>query len=259
MITPRKQTIVGVGMSPTSYTEVAALCRNWIEEKDPNTHCIAVLSVHPIMTAAFDADYRSVLNSADVATPDGMPLVWALRSFGKRGQQRVYGPDLMLALCEQAAKRGHRIFLYGGRDEVLDLLQRNLVAKFPGLQIADAYAPPFRPLTEEEDRAVVERIRASGANIVFVGIGSPKQERWMMDHRAKLPGLIMLSVGAAFDFHAGRVRQAPGWMRRSGLEWFFRLLMEPRRLWKRYILTQLFLPMWALELIGIRLIKPQAR
>jgi len=176
-----------------------------------------------------------------------------------RRQQRVYGPDLMLALCKQAAKEGHRIFLYGGRDEVLDILHQNLVARFPGLQIAGAYAPPFRPLTAEEDRAIVGRIKESGAHIVFIGIGSPKQERWMVDHRCKLPGVIMLSVGAAFDFHAGRVRQAPGWMRRSGLEWFFRLLMEPRRLWKRYILTQLFLPMWMLELIGIRLIRPGTR
>ena len=259
MIAPRKHTIVGVGMSPTSYKEVAALCRGWIESKDQVTHCIAVLSVHPVMTAAFDPDYRAVLNSADIATPDGMPLVWALRSFGMQGQQRVYGPDLTLALCEQAAQCGHRIFLYGGRDEVLDILQRNLTTRFPGLQIAGAYAPPFRPLTPEEDRAVVKQIRESGANIVFVGIGSPKQERWMADHRDKLPGVIMLSVGAAFDFHAGRVRQAPAWMRRSGLEWFFRLLMEPRRLWKRYILTQLFLPMWMLELIGIRLVKPVTR
>lgn len=259
MTPPQKQTIVGVGMSPTSYSQVAQLCRGWIEAKDPRTHCIAVLSVHPVMTAAFDPDYRAVLNSADMATPDGMPLVWALRSFGKKGQQRVYGPDLMLALCEQAAKEGHKIFLYGGRDEVLGILQRNLIAKFPGLQFAGAYAPPFRPLTPEEDKAVVKQINESGANIVFVGIGSPKQERWMMDHRDKLPGVIMLSVGAAFDFHAGRVKQAPGWMRRSGLEWFFRLLMEPKRLWKRYILTQLFLPMWFLELIGIRLVKPTAR
>ena len=259
MTIPPKHTIVGVGMTPTSYDEVAALCRGWIEDDPKTTHCIAVLSVHPIMTAAFDADYRTVLNSADVATPDGMPLVWALRSFGMRRQQRVYGPDLMLALCEQASKRGHRIFLYGGRDEVLDVLQDNLLARFPGLQIAGAFAPPFRPLTPEEDTAIVERIRESQADIVFVGIGSPKQERWMLDHRHKLPGLIMLSVGAAFDFHAGRVRQAPAWMRRSGLEWFFRLLMEPRRLWKRYILTQLFLPMWMLELMGIRLIKPATR
>jgi len=255
-VCPTKHPIVGVGMSATSYHQVAALCRDWIESNDPSALSIAVLSVHPIMTAAFDTHYRAVLNSADVATPDGMPLVWALRSIGVRRQQRVYGPDLMLALCEQASKRGHRIFLYGGRDEVLDVLQQNLRARFPEIQIVDAFAPPFRPLTPEEDRAVVERIRDSGADIVFVGIGSPKQERWMADHRDNLPGVVMLSVGAAFDFHAGRVRQAPAWMRRSGLEWFFRLLMEPRRLWKRYILTQLFLPMWMLELIGIRLIKP---
>jgi exopolysaccharide biosynthesis WecB/TagA/CpsF family protein len=249
-----KRPIVGVNVAATSYAEVCKLCRDWIDARDPRAHSIALLTVHSVMTAVFHKDLRHVLNETDIAAPDGMPLAWALRSHGIRRQPRVYGPDLMLALCEQAASLGHRIFLYGGRDEVLDTLQRNLRARYPGLDIADAYAPPFRPLTPEEDRAVVERIRESVANIVFVGIGAPKQERWMASHREKLPGVVMLGVGAAFDFHAGRVKQAPRWMQRSGLEWFFRLVMEPRRLWKRYMLNPLFLAMWLLELVGIRLV-----
>lgn len=253
-VRPAKHTVVGVGVSATNYDEVVTLCRKWIEDPGPEAHTIALLTVHSVMTAAFDPSLRAVLNATDIATPDGMPLAWALRSRGVRKQPRVYGPDLMLALCEQAAKRGHGIFLYGGRDEILDVLQQKLCARFPGLRIVDAYAPPFRPLTPEEDHAVVRRIRDSGAGIVFVGIGAPKQERWMADHRDKLPGVVMLGVGAAFDFHAGRVRQAPRWMQQSGLEWLFRLRMEPRRLWKRYMLNPLFLVMWMLELAGIRLV-----
>ncbi len=235
------------------------MCRRWIETGDPSAHTIAHLNVHSVMTAAFDPALRAVLNAADIATPDGMPLAWALRSLGIRRQPRVYGPDLMLALCEQAARLGHRIFLYGGRGEVLQILSRNLTARFPGLQIADAYAPPFRPLTIEEDHAIVRRIRDSEADIVFVGIGAPKQEQWMHSHKETLPGVVMLGVGAAFDFHAGRVKQAPPWMQRSGLEWSFRLMMEPGRLWKRYMLNPLFLIMWLLQLIGFRFIKESAR
>jgi N-acetylglucosaminyldiphosphoundecaprenol N-acetyl-beta-D-mannosaminyltransferase len=253
---PCKHTVIGVGVSATSYDEVCRLCREWITQGDPQAHSIALLTVHSVMTSAFDPALRSVLNAADIATPDGMPLAWALRSFGVKAQPRVYGPDLMLALCDQATRLGHRIFLYGGRDAVLEALCQKLRERSPGIVIAGAYAPPFRPLTPEEDRAVVRQIRDSGAHIVFVGIGAPKQERWMLDHREALPGVIMLGVGAAFDFHAGRIRQAPRWMQRSGLEWFFRLLMEPRRLWKRYMLNPLFLAMWMLELAGIRLVKP---
>jgi len=204
------------------------------------------------MTAVTDRGVRQVLNGADLATPDGMPLVWAMRSFGARAQQRVYGPSLMLALCRQAAEAGHRIFLYGGRPERLEELCQKLRERFPELQIVGSYAPPFRPLTAEEDRAVVQEILASGADLVFVGISSPKQDRWMAEHRTKLPGLVMFGVGAAFDFHAGRVKQAPSWMQRAGLEWLFRLLAEPTRLWKRYLLvTPWFLPLWALQKAGI--------
>ena len=259
MKAPLKHTLIGVGVSPTRYQEVLSLCRYWIQNPAKRGRSIAFLTVHSVMTAVFDPSYRVVLNGMDVSATDGVPLVWALRSFGFRKQERVYGPDLMLALCEQAAKLAHPIFLYGGREEVLDVLQRNLTKRFPGLDIVDAYAPPFRPLTTEEDRDCVQRILDSGAKLVFVGIGTPKQDRWMSDHTGKLPGLVMLGVGAAFDFHAGRVRQAPAWMQRRGLEWCFRLLMEPRRLWKRYLLNPLFLVMWGLERAGIPLIKAELK
>ncbi len=258
---PPKLPILGVGLSVTSYGEVLRACREWIacrrqwkeagspETVPPPARFAAFLSVHPIMTAFFDGAVRTVLNGADIAATDGMPLVWALRSFGAKNQRRVYGPDLMLAVCGQATRLQHRVFLYGGRADTLAELRSRLKARFPALQIVDSYAPPFRPLTPEEDQACTDRILAADADLVFVGIGAPKQERWMTEHRARLPGVVMLGVGAAFDFHAGSVRQAPRWMQRCGLEWWFRLCAEPKRLWRRYLVVNpLFLVLWALQL-----------
>jgi N-acetylglucosaminyldiphosphoundecaprenol N-acetyl-beta-D-mannosaminyltransferase len=258
MTQPPKQSVLGVEISATNYGEILRLCRDWIAcrrelpQKVSRAHYTAMLTVHSVMTAVREPAYRVVLNGADVAAPDGMPLAWALRSFGVHGQPRVYGPDLMLAICGQAVRLGHRIFLYGGREETLPVLCRRLIGRFPRLQIAGSYSPPFRPLTPEEDDRCTDMIRSSDPDIVFVGIGAPKQERWMAVHAAKLPGVVMFGVGAAFDFHAGRVKQAPVWMQRSGLEWLFRIYAEPRRLWKRYILTNpVFLLMWLLQRIGI--------
>ena len=201
------------------------------------------------MTAYRDHDILSLLNRVDIAATDGMPLVWALRSFGVENQQRVYGPDAMLKVCAQAEKLGHRIFLYGGTQDSLLSLDRALHTQFPKLEIAGAIAPPFRQLTEEEDECYVRQILASGAEIVFIGIGMPKQEQWMENHRSRLPETVILAVGAAFDFHAGWTKQAPLWMQRAGLEWLFRLMIEPRRLWRRYILINPpFLLLWMLQL-----------
>jgi N-acetylglucosaminyldiphosphoundecaprenol N-acetyl-beta-D-mannosaminyltransferase len=198
------------------------------------------------MLARQHPELARILNEADIATPDGVPVVWALRSFGYKNQQRVYGPTLMLEICGRAATLGHRIFLYGGRDETLGALRERLHVRFPELQIADAYAPPFRELSSREKSEIEKRIRDSDADIVFVGISTPKQERWMYEHRYSFPGVTLIGVGAAFDFHAGRVRQAPAWMQRNGLEWLFRLMTEPVRLWRRYLLTTpQFLPLWA--------------
>jgi N-acetylglucosaminyldiphosphoundecaprenol N-acetyl-beta-D-mannosaminyltransferase len=206
------------------------------------------LSVHGLITARDDMRVRRILNGADIVAPDGMPVVWALRSFGFKDQTRVYGPTAMYRICGRAAEIGHRIFLYGGTEESLAELRRRLLVGFPALQIAGAYAPPFRPLTEGEDQRVVAMIRESDADLVFVGISTPKQERWMDEHRERLPGVVLAGVGAAFDFHAGRVRQAPAWMQRHGMEWLFRLAMEPSRLWRRYLLvTPRFLPLWAAQ------------
>lgn len=251
---PAKQRVVSVAISKTSYAEVVDLCRQWVEDRrQPGgspavARYICVTSVHGIITARDDSRFAHILNSADIATPDGMPVVWALRSFGERNQQRVYGPTLMLDLCRSAAEHGHRIYLYGGREETLDTLVKRLKVQFPALQLAGAFSPPFRPLTEAEKLAVRDRILQSDADIIFVGISTPKQEQWMYENRAHFPGVTLLGVGAAFDFHAGRVKQAPAWLQRHGLEWLFRLTMEPARLWRRYLLTTpRFLPLWLMQ------------
>lgn len=261
---PPKVPVLGVDISATNYGEVLRLCRTWAERrrgreelstalvKASGALCIFVCTVNAVMTAVLRSEYKSVLNAGDIATTDGMPLAWALRSFGVRGQPRVYGPDLMLALCGQATRLGHRIFLFGGREDVIPVTCRKLTQRFPGLNIVGTYAQPDPPQTGEEKASWIETVTESGADIVFVGFGQPRQEEWILQHRDKLSGLVMIGVGAAFDFHAGRVRQAPPWMQSAGLEWFFRLVMEPKRLWRRYVLLNpLFLAMWGLQLAGI--------
>jgi N-acetylglucosaminyldiphosphoundecaprenol N-acetyl-beta-D-mannosaminyltransferase len=249
---PAKQFVVSVGISKTSYAEVVEMCRGWIRNRaaDPGAAAryICVTSAHGIILAKDDPSFAEILNCADIATPDGMPVVWALRSLGSAGQQRVYGPTLMLELCRSAAQHGHRIYLYGGHRDALPLLESRLSRQFPGLRIAGRYSPPFRPLSDTEDLAIQETIRQSGADLIFVGLSTPKQERWMFEHRRAFPGVTMIGVGAAFDFHAGRIRQAPRWMQGSGIEWLFRLSTEPARLWRRYLLvTPRFLPLWLLQ------------
>ena len=170
-----------------------------------------------------------------MVTPDGMPLVWACRHAGCTATSRVYGPDLMLEVCERAAQRGWSSFFYGSRDEVTAALVHRLSGSYPDLTVAGRYSPPFRPLEPHEEEEIVERINRSGAAIVWVGLSTPKQERWMARMRPRLEAPVLIGVGAAFDIHAGFLRQAPPWMQRHGLEWLFRVAMEPRRLWKRYL------------------------
>jgi N-acetylglucosaminyldiphosphoundecaprenol N-acetyl-beta-D-mannosaminyltransferase len=199
-----------------------------------------------------DASVRQCINRADIATPDGMPIVWALRSFGCKDQQRAYGPTLTLALCRMAEEREYRVFSYGSRPEILDSLREKLLRRYPALQIAGSLSPPFPAAYCGRERKNYTADRGFPSRSVFVGLSTPKQEQWMLAHRDQLPGVILVGVGAAFDFHAGKLPQAPGWMQRSGLEWLFPLSVEPRRLWKRYLLvTPLFLPLWGLQWLGI--------
>jgi N-acetylglucosaminyldiphosphoundecaprenol N-acetyl-beta-D-mannosaminyltransferase len=205
--------------------------------------------VHVVVSASRDAAYRDIINASDMATPDGAPVAWMLRRLGFSGQSRISGPDLMWTLCERAEKENLPICCYGSTKATLGLLEARLRAAFPALKMT-LESPPFRALTPEEDAAAVERINSSGAGIVFVGLGCPKQERWMAEHRGRI-NAVMIGVGAAFDFHAGTVQRAPVWMRDNGLEWLHRLLSEPGRLWKRYLVTNtLFILGAARQLLG---------
>ncbi len=245
------RTVITIRVDGTSYGDACDRIAHWAAAGE--SCYIVAANVHVVMTAHWDRAYREVLAGAALVTPDGMPLVWGLRALGLRGQGRVYGPDLMLAWCDRAAKTGVPIYLYGGRPETLVLLQERLQRQFPELAIAGAEAPPFRPLSPEEEAATVARIQASGARVVFVGLGCPKQEFWMARQRGSL-GAVMIGVGAAFDFHSGTVAQAPRWLMALGLEWLYRLTQEPGRLWRRYLVNNpvfvvLFLGQW----LGYRL------
>jgi len=225
--------ILGMRVDGTTYAETARAIGDMAIADSGGMVCVA--SVHMVMEA-FDApDFQRIVNSADRVTPDGVPLVRALRMLGIPGAERVYGPALTPVVCELAEALDLSVGFYGGTPEVLESLTRALSERFPKLRIPFAYAPPFRPLTPSEDTAVVDAIDAAGVKILFVGLGCPKQERWMAAHRESLR-CPMVGVGAAFDFIAGVKRQAPRWMQRLGLEWLFRLLAEPRRLWRRYLI-----------------------
>ncbi len=197
---------------------------------------VTICNVHVVVSASRDVAYRDVINSSDLATPDGAPVAWMLRRLGFVNQPRISGPDLMAVLCERCATGGIPVYFYGSTEGTLAALAKRLRIVFPGLGIAGMESPPFRPLSVEEDAASVERINASGAGIVFVGLGCPKQECWMAEHRGRV-NAVMIGVGAAFDFHAGTIRRAPQWMQNTGLEWLHRLCSEPRRLWRRYLVT----------------------
>jgi N-acetylglucosaminyldiphosphoundecaprenol N-acetyl-beta-D-mannosaminyltransferase len=221
-----------VWVSPINLEIALETIAGWIATGTKQYVCVT--GVHGVMECQKDPGLRAIHNESGLTTPDGMPLVWAARYAGANRTERVYGPDLMLETCDESLNRGWSHFFYGGGPGVVEDLIARLVDRCPGLQIAGTFTPPYRELTEEETAEVVELINRSGADIVWVGLSTPKQERWMARFRRYLNAPVLVGVGAAFDIHAGRVAQAPPWMQRSGLEWFFRLVHEPRRLWRRY-------------------------
>jgi N-acetylglucosaminyldiphosphoundecaprenol N-acetyl-beta-D-mannosaminyltransferase len=215
---------------------------------------VCVCNVHTVMASAEDTQLRSALMSSAVNVPDGQPLVWAINALGHSLDRRVYGPELMERACAHAAETGLRFYLYGGRDQgALFQLALNLRRRHPGIKIVGGYSPPHRPLTREERDAVVDEINAARADVVWVGIGVPKQEKWMAEMRPRLEAPVLVGVGAAFDFHAGVVAQAPSWIQDAGLEWAYRLSREPRRLWRRYLrYNPRFVVAFARQLLGHR-------
>ncbi len=230
--TPRVD-ILGVGVSAIDMAIALELIDKWITQGDRQYICVT--DVHAIMEAQRDPRIRNAHNCSGLTTPDGMPLVWAGLAAGARHMSRVYGPDLMLAVCQRARARGYSSFFYGGRPGVADRLAGHLQQLYPELKVAGTYAPPFRELSADEDEEVVQLINAARPDLVWVGLGAPRQELWMAAHAGRLDASVLIGVGAAFDIHAGLIRQAPRWVQHSGLEWAFRLAQEPRRLWRRYL------------------------
>ena len=226
--------MLGIPIAITDYAETMEVMDGMIARREAGYVC--AVAVHAVTLAQNDPELRAALLSSALTVPDGMPLVWALNKLGAQLRSRVYGPELMRRYGERCVEHGHRVWLYGGRDQgALVQLALKLRRRHPGMQIVGGYSPPFRPLTDEEDEAIVEQIREARPDVLWVGIGVPKQEKWMARMRERLEVPVMCGVGAAFDFHADRISQAPDWMQRHGLEWTYRIAQEPRRLLPRYL------------------------
>lgn len=243
--------ILGVNISAITLSQAIDQITLWIEGR--TCKYVSVCNVHTVMECQKEPAMRKAVNEAGLATPDGMPLVWLGRWKSQAKVSRVYGPDLMLALCELSVEHGYSHYFYGGAEGVPQLLAARLQNRFPELKIAGAYSPPFRPLTAAKEAQIVAQINQAAPDIVWVGLGTPKQDLWMAAHREQLTAPVLIGVGAAFDFHTGRIPQAPRWMQRVGLEWLFRLWQEPRRLWYRYLVyNSLFVTLVLLQTVGLR-------
>jgi len=225
--------VLGVGVSPINMSMALEQLGAWIAKRD--RQYVSVCNVHSVMECHRNPRLRKIVNAAGMTTPDGMPLVWLARLSGRRHVSRVYGPDLMLAELQSSLATGHRHYFYGGRSGVADRLAAVMRVRFPGVRVAGTFTPPVGSAEELCSVATASVINDAGPDIVWVGISSPKQEFWMDCMRPLLQAPVLIGVGAAFDFHSGTVAQAPRWMQRMGLEWFFRLLTDPRRLWRRYL------------------------
>ena len=244
--------VLGIRVHAVQIPDVIAKIEAWIQRRDA-CHFIAVTGMHGVMEAQHDAAFKVVLNSADMVVPDGMPLVWLGRLRGLRLPRRVYGPELMLSVCQRTAVSGVRHFFYGGAPGIPEKLAENLRSRFSGLQVVGTYSPPFRPLNPGDEQEIVDVINAAAPDVLWVGLSTPKQEKWMHAHRDRLRVPVLVGVGAAFDINSGMKQQAPAWMREHGLEWLFRLFQEPQRLWRRYILYgSEFIFYVTLELLGLR-------
>lgn len=223
--------VIGSPVSAAPFDVQIEMMLKWASSRASKVVCVA--NVHMLTEAYWHPEFKSVLKNADLVTPDGMPLVWMLKLMGARSQNRVAGMDILLSLCEQTPQQNISIFFLGSEPQTLDKISKKLNSEFPNLQIAGMEPLPFRPLTRAEDEALIQKIHDSGAGIVLVSLGCPKQEYWMNQHKDKIQA-VMIGVGGVFPVYAGIQKRAPFWMRNLGLEWFYRLVQEPRRLWKRY-------------------------
>jgi N-acetylglucosaminyldiphosphoundecaprenol N-acetyl-beta-D-mannosaminyltransferase len=246
-----RQSILGVEINITNMPQVTATIHDWIVQCDP--HYVCVTPAHSIMDCYYNPNLLKVFNQSGLTTPDGMSVVWTLKVMGHKHVGRVYGPDLMHALCKVSLDRGYSHYFYGGAQGVVEELSNRLNSTYPGLQIAGHYTPPFGKVSLEENRHIIEQIRATSPDILWVGISSPRQELWMAEHVNKLDVPVLIGVGAAFDFLSGRKQQAPKWIQRSGLEWLYRFIREPIRMWPRYSRYPLFVLLLFAQFLGIRI------
>ncbi|HEY6532071.1 MAG TPA: WecB/TagA/CpsF family glycosyltransferase [Acidimicrobiales bacterium] len=235
MSTDARVDVLGVPVSAISLDQALDQAVSWIEARDP--HFVTFTGVHGVMECQTDPELEWIHCQAGMVCPDGMPMVWASKYAGVKDTTRVYGPDFMLAMAERAAAEGYTSFFYGGNEGVADQLAGILTERFPGFRSVGTYCPPFRPLTDDEKQEVVDTITAANPDMVWVGLSTPKQERWMAEFVERLDVPVLFGVGAAFDIHSGNLAQAPKWMQRNGLEWLYRLGVEPKRLWRRYLVN----------------------
>ena len=243
--------ILGVGVSALNMELALRETESLLQRGEQGYVCVT--GVHGIMEAQSEEQFRDILNRSFLTTPDGMPTVWLGRLHGFRQMSRVYGPDYMLGLCERSVERGYRHFLYGGKAGVAEDLRAELTRRFPGLKIVGTYTPPFRPLNAEEENDLRSQLEASQADILWCGLSTPKQERFMAAYCHRMPVKLMVGVGAAFDLLSGNLAEAPNWMKSAGLQWLYRLMKEPKRLWRRYLLNNpKFAWLTLLQLTGLK-------
>lgn len=242
--------LLGVGISAINMDQALETIQAWITRREP--HYVCVTPAHSIMDCYNNPELRLIFNQSGLTTPDGMSIVWTLRLMGHKHVGRVYGPDLMHALCQHSLGHGYRHYFYGGAPGVVEDLTQRLETDYPGLQIVGHYTPPFGPVSEEEDQQIIKDIRAAQPDILWVGISSPRQEIWMAEHILLLNVPVLIGVGAAFDFLSGHKQQAPRWIQRSGFEWLYRFVREPRRMWPRYSQYPSFLLLLLAQALGLK-------
>ena len=243
--------ILGVGVSAIDMSAALQASEELLDGNGRGYVCVT--GVHGIIEAQDDEQFRSILNHSHLTTPDGMPTVWCGRLNGFKSMSRVYGPDYMLALCRRSVSKGYRHFLYGGKEGVAEQLRDELTRRIPGLVIVGTYTPPFRPLSPTEQDALKAQLDEGKADILWCGLSTPKQERFIAANLALLPVKLMVGVGAAFDLLSGNLSEAPDWMKKSGLQWFYRLIKEPRRLWRRYLFNNpRFIALVLLQVMGLK-------
>ena len=248
---PQRINILGVGISALTIQHACNQIISWIECR--SRFYVNVCNVHTIMECQKAPELKKIVNRSGMATPDGMPLVWLCHYYGEKKVTRVYGPDLLLSVCDNSIAKGYRHFFYGGAPGIADALAQNLKHRFPGLIVAGTYSPPILAIGQLEEPHTIDMINSSNPDIVWVGLGTPKQDYWVARHRPLLNAPVLVAVGAAFDFLTGRIPQAPTWMQRNGLEWLFRLAKEPRRLAYRYLVYNPFFVLRVLaQITGLR-------